>query len=213
MYVAVQATDVTDLVLVERELRHRSTHDPLTGLANRAMLDRLFDREPHSSAALIYLDLDRFKPVNDSYGHGVGDQVLCTIADRLRHEVRACEVVVRLGGDEFVVVCGDGDVDQVAPLADRLVQLCAHPITVGSTRIRLAASAGVAYTLRPDSATSSGARTRRSTARSRAAAPPSSWRTVRSRCPSGTRARLVPSAGIVIRSGRTGPFARDARSG
>jgi len=91
MYVAVQAIDATDLVLVEHELRHRSTHDPLTGLANRAMLDRLFDRDPRGTTALIYLDLDRFKPVNDSFGHGAGDQVLCTIAERLREVVRAVD--------------------------------------------------------------------------------------------------------------------------
>ena len=147
MYYALQAVDVTDLVLAERELLHRSTHDPLTGLANRSMLDRLFDGdERRGTTALIYLDLDRFKPVNDHFGHAAGDEVLCRIADRLRNEVRAVDVVVRLGGDEFVVVCGEVGRDEALALADRLVRVCADPIVLERDTIRLAASAGVAFT-------------------------------------------------------------------
>ncbi len=146
MYYAVQAVDVTDLVVAERELLHRSTHDPLTGLANRAVLDRIFDSEQCGTTALIYLDLDRFKPVNDSFGHAAGDEVLCVIADRLRRQVRGVDVVVRLGGDEFVIVCGDVERDEALSLADRLVRVCADPIVVDQAMIQVEASAGVAFT-------------------------------------------------------------------
>jgi len=147
MYNALQAVDVTDLVVAERELRHRSTHDPLTGLANRAVLDRIFDSdELRGTTALIYLDLDRFKPVNDAFGHAAGDEVLCSIAVRLRRQVREVDVVVRLGGDEFVIVCGDVDRDDALSLADRLVSVCADPIEVDQATIHVEASAGVAFT-------------------------------------------------------------------
>ena len=147
MYFAVQAVDVTDLVVAERELLHLSTHDPLTGLANRAVLDRIFDTdEVCGTTVLIYLDLDRFKPVNDSFGHAAGDEVLRVIADRLRRQVRGVDVVVRLGGDEFVIVCGDVDRDEALLLADRLVRVCSEPIAFGQSTIHVEASAGVAFT-------------------------------------------------------------------
>jgi diguanylate cyclase (GGDEF)-like protein/PAS domain S-box-containing protein len=145
---------ITGLVL-EREqqetrLRHAATHDPLTQLANRArffeeLQDRL-DRESGPRVGVLYIDLDRFKPVNDSLGHGAGDQVLRTVARRLLASVREDEVVARLGGDEFAVLCpAVGDETMLKAVASRISNAIAQPIMVGDERVEIGASVGVAH--------------------------------------------------------------------
>ncbi|HRE18373.1 MAG TPA: diguanylate cyclase, partial [Rhodocyclaceae bacterium] len=102
--------DVTEVRKAEQELRQMAFHDPLTGLANRRLLEdrlhqaTLFSAREQSWAAVIVLDLDRFKPLNDTYGHETGDRLLVELASRLRDAVREIDTVARLGGDEFVVV-------------------------------------------------------------------------------------------------------------
>ena len=100
-----------DRAHAEAEVRSRALHDPLTGLANRAFLDAHIpqalaaaEREDED-VALLLMDLDRFKVVNDTLGHGAGDELLRVVAQRLREGVRGGDVVARFGGDEFVVVC------------------------------------------------------------------------------------------------------------
>jgi diguanylate cyclase (GGDEF)-like protein/PAS domain S-box-containing protein len=134
----------------EAEVRRRSLHDPLTGLANRAFLDAHIPQSLAAAArdgaevALLLLDLDRFKVVNDTLGHGAGDELLRVVAQRLRDGVRAADVVARFGGDEFVVACGrGGSVHAVATLARRLIDDLARPIVVQGRELFVSASVGI----------------------------------------------------------------------
>jgi diguanylate cyclase (GGDEF)-like protein/PAS domain S-box-containing protein len=151
---------LTELVLersrVATELRHAATHDALTGMANRARffgaLQDVLDQPPGRPAdalphlvGVLYLDLDGFKPVNDRYGHGVGDQTLRAVARRLEHAVRAGDLVARLGGDEFAVLCPDvADVVELHALARRLIEVVAAPVALGEVEVQVGVSVGVA---------------------------------------------------------------------
>jgi diguanylate cyclase (GGDEF)-like protein len=132
------------------QLAFRATRDTLTGLANRAaLMDHLVlatrrAARTHRSCAVAFLDLDDFKLVNDSLGHAVGDQLLCTVADRLRRVTRAGECVARLGGDEFVVVFEDLEgVAETLDAAERIVLVLGEPYRVGDAEFTLRASVGV----------------------------------------------------------------------
>jgi diguanylate cyclase (GGDEF)-like protein len=128
---------------------HQASHDQLTGLANRVGFgERLADafdggRTRAASVALFYLDLDAFKPVNDDFGHEVGDELLCAVAARLREVVRSHDTVARLGGDEFAVLVEDvsGD-DQLAAVAQRLERAFDEPFDVGERTFAIGASIG-----------------------------------------------------------------------
>ena len=135
----------------EAQLAHRALHDPLTGLPNRPLLlDRLalalarLDRRP-SQLALLFLDIDRFKLVNDSFGHDAGDRVLIEVAERLQHAMRPGDTVARLGGDEYVLVCEDvaGEAD-AAEIARRLQAALTPPIRLGDRELMVSASVGIA---------------------------------------------------------------------
>ena len=135
----------------EAELAHQATHDRLTGLPNRLLVhDRIsqalahLERGGHAVAVLL-LDLDRFKVVNDSLGHAVGDRVLLEVADRLREAVRPGDTVARFGGDEFALVCEhiNGELDAVG-IADRVATAFADPFIVGAAELTVTASVGIA---------------------------------------------------------------------
>jgi diguanylate cyclase (GGDEF)-like protein/PAS domain S-box-containing protein len=135
----------------EELLLHAALHDTLTGVANRAQFfDRLgavpaAERRHHSSAAILYLDLDGFKSVNDTYGHKAGDLVLQTVTDRMLGAVRASDLVARLGGDEFAVLCIDiANTAQATGLADRLIAAVAEPIDLGEGAVHVGVSIGIA---------------------------------------------------------------------
>ena len=137
----------------EQEMRRRALHDPLTGLPNRTLVvDRLaqaLDRDArrHGTTAVILLDVDHFKVVNDSLGHDAGDQLLLAIAPRLVAAVRPGDTVGRLGGDEFVVLCEDvPDRDTAARVAGRLVDAFAEPFMLEGEVHHLSASVGIART-------------------------------------------------------------------
>jgi diguanylate cyclase (GGDEF)-like protein/PAS domain S-box-containing protein len=150
--------DVTTRVEEDRRTRHEADTDPLTGLANRRALERALDaamgraRIRSRSVALLMLDLDGFKAVNDQYGHAAGDAVLREVARRLRRTVRERDVVARLGGDEFVVVLTDvgGRSRAAADSVERVEAALAEPFTVGGVALGLRAALGVA--LFPDDA-------------------------------------------------------------
>jgi len=141
--------DVTDRKDAEARLSHLANHDPLTGLPNRNLLhDRLahaITRRGEGLNAVLFLDLDRFKLINDSYGHDVGDELLRAVAARLQHCLRAGDTVARLGGDEFVVLLEDlPSVDAAAAIAGKIASRLSVPVTVGERELPLAASVGIA---------------------------------------------------------------------
>ena len=120
-------------------LRHRASHDPLTGLANRALFDeRLADAD---EPAVLFIDLDAFKPVNDRFGHAAGDEVLRIVARRLQTCVRATDTVARLGGDEFALLVEAGSEHEVAA---RVADAFTDPVNVGGELLLVTASVGVA---------------------------------------------------------------------
>ena len=129
---------------------HEAMHDPLTGLANRTNMDFALARllETHKlrnqSMGLLLIDLDRFKEVNDSLGHHVGDELLTQFARRLRHSVRDADEVVRLGGDEFAVLLPKADVAEAEAVGRRILGALEEPFNLGSISVDIEASLGVA---------------------------------------------------------------------
>ncbi len=142
--------DVSDRKRMEAELERLALYDSLTGLPNRALFgDRLthaIDRRGRSHATAVYfLDLDRFKRINDSLGHAAGDEVLREVAARIQRTLRPEDTVARFGGDEFTVLCeAVGGVLEAVGVADRLQRELAEPILAGGAELRLSASIGIA---------------------------------------------------------------------
>ncbi|KQT88426.1 diguanylate cyclase [Aurantimonas sp. Leaf443] len=132
------------LVNREREMRQAATHDFLTGLPNRSLFEPRFGAATAKGrAAVACLDLDGFKPINDTLGHAAGDEVLCQVAQRLRAAVRAQDTVFRLGGDEFAMLMpGLADADAQAA-CERLVETIAAPMQLSQAEVRVSASVGV----------------------------------------------------------------------
>ena len=135
----------------EVQLSHQALHDPLTGLANRALLmERLVqalartERRP-SSVAVLFLDIDCFKTINDNFGHEVGDSVLACIGDRLRKALRPEDMASRFGGDEFVVLCEDLEDDRhVVTIAERIGRSISEPISLEAGEVVVTTSIGIA---------------------------------------------------------------------
>ena len=149
--VVASIRDVTEQKEFEAQLEHRALHDYLTGLPNRALLrDRLDHslqraRRTGERLAVLFLDLDRFKTVNDSLGHEAGDRVLEEVSRRLEEAVRDRDTVARVGGDEFIVLLEDvSDEEAARETAERLAEVIATPIHLAQDRVRLDASVGVA---------------------------------------------------------------------
>ncbi len=148
--VLVTHTDVTWRKRREDDLTHRANHDDLTGLPNRTYLNdelgRAIARANRTGVpmALLFLDLDHFKSINDRYGHEAGDRVLHSVAQRLLHAVRPTDLVARLGGDEFVVLADEiGDVQRAAEIARRLLSACEAPIEVDGHHVLVTPSIGL----------------------------------------------------------------------
>jgi diguanylate cyclase (GGDEF)-like protein/PAS domain S-box-containing protein len=144
--------DISERKAFEHRLAHQATHDPLTGLPNRTLLlDRLDialrrARRNMRRVAVLFLDLDHFKVVNDSLGHGLGDRLLVAIADRLRAALRPADTVARFGGDEFVVLCEDllNQADAVA-IAERVNEAITGPFVIDDTEVFVGVSIGIAF--------------------------------------------------------------------
>ena len=143
--------DVTERLALEAQLVHQAFHDPLTGLANRVLF---YDRTEHALArtgrgehmAVVVLDVDDFKRVNDSLGHAAGDELLRAVASRLLEAARHSDTVARLGGDEFALLLeGIAHDDDVGAVLERVTMALQLPVTVGSREVAVSASLGVAH--------------------------------------------------------------------
>jgi len=151
LYVAV-IRDVTERQAQRRALEHQATHDPLTGLPNRTAFMRhlgsLLAQTAGRRIALLMLDLSRFKEVNDTLGHDVGDDVLREVARRFSAQLRGSALISRIGGDEFTVVLDDAERGELELLCARLVDSLREPITARGVAIEIGVSVGIA--LAPD---------------------------------------------------------------
>ena len=130
----------------QAELAELALRDALTGLHNRRFLDERLDElvdSPHDGIGVVFIDLDDFKSVNDSFGHDAGDAVLAAVGRRLSSIARGSDVVARLGGDEFVLICVDVDADGADLIAGRAIESVSQPIAVDGAQLRVTASAGV----------------------------------------------------------------------
>ncbi|MFC4929064.1 sensor domain-containing protein [Massilia sp. GCM10023247] len=141
--------DVTEREEVHERLRALATHDTLTGLPNRALLgervQHMVDACPRgATVAMLFLDLDRFKEVNDSFGHEFGDVLLCEVAARLRRVIRPSDVIARLGGDEFVIAahCASGRA-AAARISEKLLEVLTAPISIAGQDVIIGASIGI----------------------------------------------------------------------
>ncbi|HTY99314.1 MAG TPA: EAL domain-containing protein, partial [Rhodocyclaceae bacterium] len=142
-------TDMSEHKAAEDHIRHLANHDALTQLPNRLNLQARLDqaltqaRREGSRLAVMFVDLDHFKVINDTLGHQIGDNVLVGVAQRLRETVRESDVVARLGGDEFVVVLTDGSTASAALVAEKLLKSLAPPHLIGEYRLHSTASVGI----------------------------------------------------------------------
>ncbi|MEV7042458.1 EAL domain-containing protein [Amycolatopsis sp. NPDC051061] len=142
--VVTSFTDITETRAISAQLAHDATHDPLTRLANRTLVLARLDVRERGAGTVLFLDLDKFKVINDSLGHSVGDQVLRIVGERLRRCSGRDDLVGRLGGDEFVVVTGEvTEPGEVRALAEHLRAALAEPIGVLGRQLHLDASIGV----------------------------------------------------------------------
>ncbi len=148
--ISVVARDISDLKQAQWNMRQLATHDYLTGLPNRLLLyehlDQALARHHRlgQTVALLYLDLDRFKPINDELGHHVGDAVIVTLADRIHAVVRDTDTPARIGGDEFAVLVEGFDTTALlVRVAERLIESISEPITVDGVIVHVGVSIGI----------------------------------------------------------------------
>jgi diguanylate cyclase (GGDEF)-like protein len=150
-FVATQIATALERMQLQTRLRRMAQYDGLTGLPNRALLhDRIETaiaaaRRAKGRLALLYLDLDRFKEVNDTLGHAAGDVLLHDVAQRLRQCVRDADTVARIGGDEFVVLLADvRRMEDAETVADKIRDVLARPVTMDGHELTVGASIGIA---------------------------------------------------------------------
>ena len=145
--------------------QHKASHDVLTGLANRSLFEEILNhqlaicRRTETSLAIVYIDLDGFKPVNDAHGHATGDEVLCMVAARLAAGIRESDLAARLGGDEFALILVHTGLAAAQVVAQKLIGSLCDPYSIGSLTLNISASLGIA--VYPESGTTSEALSQR----------------------------------------------------
>ena len=142
--------DVSVRKRMEEEILYQATHDALTGLANRMLFSQMMHHAIETAKrykkqfAVLFIDLDRFKVINDTLGHDAGDQLLKEIAARLRQILRSADLIARLGGDEFVILIEEvGDISQAATVAHKIIVGVIKPVTIMGQECRITASIGI----------------------------------------------------------------------
>ncbi|TMO90219.1 EAL domain-containing protein [Pseudoalteromonas ruthenica] len=150
-YYVIVITDLTEQKRAEDELRYLANYDPLTGLPNRTMMRSKisqaidYAKENASLLALLFIDLDKFKPVNDSFGHAVGDQVLCCICERISEQLDDNALLARQSGDEFLLLIEHVHSPQMlSEFAEHLAKVLEQPIKIGNITINISVSVGIA---------------------------------------------------------------------
>ncbi len=150
--IIVMLSDVTERKRTEEELAYRATHDLLTGLPNRMLFKDRFSvaiaqaQRARKKLAVVFLDLDRFKEVNDTLGHHVGDRLLCAVGNRLTEFVRKTDTVARIGGDEFLLLLAEMDrMEDATAIARKAVESIQDPFVVNGHEILITASIGIAF--------------------------------------------------------------------
>ena len=141
--------DVDDRKRAQAEVAYLALHDPLTGLPNRSLLQKPICTPGGTAGALLYLDLDRFKQVNDTLGHATGDALLCAVAERLRELLRDTDLVVRMGGDEFCIVQNASSAQAAAGLAQRVIDRLSADYEIEGQRVSIGVSVGIALLTQP----------------------------------------------------------------
>lgn len=153
-YLIGNGIDITEQHFKQEQLSYLAQHDSLTALPNRALFLKKIEEATQRHArlnepfVLLYLDLDRFKPINDTLGHEAGDYVLKYVSTRMRAVLREVDMLARLGGDEFGVIfsnCGTGKRDEVQAVAERLIASVSDPIEYGDQQLQLGVSIGIAF--------------------------------------------------------------------
>jgi diguanylate cyclase (GGDEF)-like protein/PAS domain S-box-containing protein len=150
--IVLNSRDVTERKALEAQLTHQAFHDPLTGLVNRAAFSDRVEQaltrveRKDTTLAVLFLDLDNFKTINDRWGHAAGDQVLIAVAERLHACLRASDAAARLGGDEFAILLEDvSDTANVMQVADRLLDALRPPFPLGEQAVHVGVSIGIAW--------------------------------------------------------------------
>jgi diguanylate cyclase (GGDEF)-like protein/PAS domain S-box-containing protein len=144
----VFVADVTERRELEQRLAEEARRDPLTGVANRKELFEVLYPilETGALTAALYVDLDGFKEVNDQFGHTLGDELLCSVAARVRSAIRGIDTVARVGGDEFVVICRDLETtDEAVAIGTRIRETLAQPFGLAVGPVRIDSSIGIAF--------------------------------------------------------------------
>ncbi len=149
----VFVTDVTERRALEQRLAEEARRDPLTGVANRKELFEVLSPilEQGTLTAALYVDLDGFKEVNDRFGHTIGDELLCSVAARVRGAIRGIDTVARVGGDEFVVVCRDLEsTEEAVAIGTRIRETLEMPFGLVVGSVQIDSSIGIAFSRTPD---------------------------------------------------------------